>query len=60
MKKSMNELPVVSKQQLNQSYTSSNAKEIYDNFRKRQHQSSNLNFGKVNTFLMSLKNKESD
>ncbi len=60
MKKSMNELPVVSKQQLNQSYTSSNAKEIYDSFRKRQQQSSNLNFGKVNTFLMSLKNKETD
>lgn len=57
MKKSMNELPTVSKPALNQSFSTAGAKDIYDNFRKRQ-QSTGASFGKVNAFLMSLKKKD--
>lgn len=50
----MNELPVVNKHGLNQSFNASAAKEVYDSFRRRQN-STTANFGKINTFLMSLK-----
>jgi hypothetical protein len=57
MKGSMNELPVVGRHGLNQSFNATAAREVYDSFRKRQH-STAANFGKINTFLMSLKKED--
>jgi hypothetical protein len=53
----MNELPVVNKHPLNQSFNAASAREVYDSFRKRQ-QSTASGFGKINSFLMSLKKEE--
>lgn len=56
-KHSMNELPSVSKHPLNHSFNANAAKEVYDSFRKRQY-STNSGFGKINSFLMSLKKED--
>jgi hypothetical protein len=56
-KRSMNELPVVNKHPLNQSFNATSAKEVFDGFRKRQQSTANV-FGKINSFLMSLKKEE--
>jgi hypothetical protein len=50
-------LPVVNKHPLNQSFNAASAKDIYDSFRKRQ-QSTAGSFGKINSFLFSLKKEE--
>ena len=56
-KRSMNELPAVNKHPLNQSFNASSARDVFDSFRKRQ-QSTASSFGKINSFLMSLKKDE--
>jgi hypothetical protein len=48
---------VVNKHPLNQSFNAASAKDIYDSFRKRQ-QSTAGSFGKINSFLFSLKKEE--
>lgn len=57
MKRSMHELPVVNKHPLNHSFNAATARDLYDSFRKRQN-STAANFGKINSFLMSLKKEE--
>jgi hypothetical protein len=49
---------VVNKHPLNQSFNAASAKDIYDSFRKRQQQSTASGFGKINSFLFSLKKEE--